>query len=214
MFRLLGIVIGSVISIGGILLVLGIPQFDFSSFESDQARFDAAVQKLREKQAAIDDRSSRPTTGAATGIGDKTATQPADKPVGAPARTPATAGTGGAAVGEEADADRYAAESAGDRDDGGDNPSAAIPADRTGDELTEAELAAELQWQDFWTPFRSEIAARGFVSQLERVTGLDYRIVKVKAGEYQVAFAFHGDGERRLHIQQIADATGLDLPET
>lgn len=72
----------------------------------------------------------------------------------------------------------------------------------------------ELQWYSFWNPFRSEIAARGFVSRLEKVTGLDYRIVKVKTGVYEVAFAYGNDTERRSKLSQISAATGLDLPES
>jgi len=196
MFRLLGIVIGSVISIGGILLVLGIPQLDFSSFESDQARFDEAVRKLREKQPAIEEAAR---TAAGTEAGGAVA---ASGPSPGDAATP------------EVPADQPGAQEAAAAPAEPDTWQAAAAADPPDTEPEEKPLANELEWQDFWNPFRSEIAARGFVSQLERVTGLDYRIVKVKAGEYQVGFAYHGDDERRLHLQQIADATGLDLPET
>ena len=70
----------------------------------------------------------------------------------------------------------------------------------------------EQQWHTFWNPFRTEIAARGFVSQLERVTGLDYRIIKVRTGVYEVAFAYKSDADRQLRLSQIQAATGLDLP--
>ena len=73
-------------------------------------------------------------------------------------------------------------------------------------------LPQEQQWYSFWNPFRSEIAARGFVSQLEKVTGLDYRIVKVKTGVYEVAFAYDGDIEKQAKLSQIQAATGLELP--
>ena len=69
-------------------------------------------------------------------------------------------------------------------------------------------------WYSFWNPFRSEIAAKGFVSQLEKVTGIDYRIVKVKTGVYEVAFAYNDDTERRTKLTQISAATGLDLPDS
>ena len=72
----------------------------------------------------------------------------------------------------------------------------------------------EMQWYSFWNPFRSEIAAQGFVSQLEEVTGLDYRIVKVKAGVYEVAFTYIDDTERTNKLEQISAATGLDLTES
>jgi len=73
---------------------------------------------------------------------------------------------------------------------------------------------SEMRWYSFWNPFRSEIAARGFVSQLEEVTGLDYRVVKVKAGVYEVAFAYIDDTERMNKLEQISAATGLDLSES
>jgi hypothetical protein len=68
------------------------------------------------------------------------------------------------------------------------------------------------QWYAFWSPFRSEVAANGFVEQLQRVTGLDYRVVKVKPGVYEVAFAYEDDGEITANLSQISAATGLELP--
>jgi len=70
----------------------------------------------------------------------------------------------------------------------------------------------ELRWYSFWNPFRSEIAANGFVARLESVTGLDYRVVKVKTGVYEVAFAYHDEDEKHAKLTQISAATGLELP--
>lgn len=69
------------------------------------------------------------------------------------------------------------------------------------------------QWYAFWSPFRSKIAASGFVDQLQRVTGLDYRVVKLKPGVYEVAFAYATDDEIMMNLSQISAATGLKLPE-
>ena len=80
--------------------------------------------------------------------------------------------------------------------------------------LENAPAGTDEQWYSFWNPFRSEIAARGFVAQLEKVTGLDYRVVKVKTGVYEVAFAYADDAERRSKLTQISAATGLELPES
>jgi len=97
---------------------------------------------------------------------------------------------------------------------------AEVPADTP--EATPAGLAAETpapapaakpQWYAFWSPFRSEVAANGFVDQLQRVTGLDYRVVKVKPGVYEVAFAYEDDQEITANLSQISAATGLQLPE-
>lgn len=72
---------------------------------------------------------------------------------------------------------------------------------------------AEQNWHSFWNPFRSEIAANGFATRLTRVTGIDYRVLRLEPGSYQVAFAYADDDERRTKIAQIEQATGLELPE-
>ena len=70
---------------------------------------------------------------------------------------------------------------------------------------------SEPKWYAFWSPFRSKIAADGFVSQLQRTTGLDYRVVKLKPGVYEVAFAYSDDLDVQDKLAQISTATGLDL---
>jgi hypothetical protein len=83
--------------------------------------------------------------------------------------------------------------------------------------LTEAEQAAvppALQWHSFWSPFGSQIAANGFVSRLESLTGFDYRVVKVRTGIYDVAFAYTDESERLDKLSIIASVAGLELPET
>ena len=74
--------------------------------------------------------------------------------------------------------------------------------------------SADLRWYAFWSPFRSQIAANGFVARLQRVTGLDYRVVSLKPGVYEVAFAYGDDDEIQANLAQISAATGLDLPES
>lgn len=88
----------------------------------------------------------------------------------------------------------------------------ALPADPA---LTPDPAAASESphWHSFWNPFRSEIAANGFASRLRSVTGIDYRVVRLKPGSYQVAFAYGDESERRSKIAQIESATGLNLPE-
>ncbi|MCH9696131.1 MAG: hypothetical protein K0U72_16565 [Gammaproteobacteria bacterium] len=71
---------------------------------------------------------------------------------------------------------------------------------------------SEDNWYAFWSPFRSELAANGFVSQLQRTTGLDYRVVKVKTGVYEVAFAYADNDDIESKLATIASATGLELP--
>ena len=172
MFRILGFISGSAISIVGILLVLGVPEFNMSNFETDQARFDAALEKIREKRPAVEEIFQELVENEASvetePVAEKLAENVAEDPL----------------------------------------ESIEIPAD------PQDIFNAGQQWHEFWNPFRSEIAARGFVSQLEKVTGLDYRINKVKAGVYQVGFAYTSDDERRSKISLISAATGLDLPTT
>ncbi|MBT8087351.1 MAG: hypothetical protein KJO46_04920 [Gammaproteobacteria bacterium] len=71
--------------------------------------------------------------------------------------------------------------------------------------------AAEQNWYAFWSPFRSQVAADGFVSELQRTTGLDYRVVKLKPGVYEVAFAYTDDADVETKLAQISTAAGLDL---
>ncbi len=83
-------------------------------------------------------------------------------------------------------------------------------------EFTADDLPVEkdLKWHAFWNPFRSRIAAEGFVGQLEKVTGLDYRVIKIETGVYEVAFGYEDDAEREDKMSLIASATGLDLPKS
>ncbi len=69
----------------------------------------------------------------------------------------------------------------------------------------------EENWYAFWSPFRSELAANGFVSKLQESTGIDYRVVKVKTGVYEVAFAYVDDADIQDKLARISSATGLDM---
>lgn len=73
------------------------------------------------------------------------------------------------------------------------------------------EPVAEEHWYAFWSPFRSEIAAEGFVTRLQQTTGIDYRVVRVKTGVYEVAFAYTDDADIEAKLQRISSATGLDM---
>lgn len=80
-----------------------------------------------------------------------------------------------------------------------------------GDSAEPAPATVPREWHAIWAPFRTEIAARGFVSRLENVTGLDFRVAKLGKGAWQVAFAYRDETERDAGLEQIAAATGLDL---
>ncbi|MDH4047011.1 MAG: hypothetical protein OEW68_07910 [Gammaproteobacteria bacterium] len=182
MIRLLGFIVGSAVSIGAILLILGMPEFHLSNPHLDKSRFDEALQSLKEKQRQIEmaavpvDESPPEPIAASPTISDDDVAIVADSTPGA------------------ADTMQHAS------------------IENSIDDVLPVEPLQERHWHSFWNPFRSEIAARGFVSQLERVTGLDYRVVKVKTGVYEVAFAYDSDLERQAKLSKIQAATGLDLP--
>lgn len=90
---------------------------------------------------------------------------------------------------------------------------AEVPFDSMTEAAEPAAPAHNSQWQSIWNPFRSQIAANGFAARLSRVTDIDYRVVRLKPGAYQVAFAYTDDNERAAKLAQIQGATGLDLPE-
>jgi hypothetical protein len=191
MFRLLGFLIGSVAALTIILIVLGVPDFHLTDRGIDQQRFDAAVKKLKEKQQEV-----------AT-VAEEIADEVADSVTDVRNNAEVVLDTPLADVATQAVEDGVSKHEPDE-----------LPPDAP--ELVK-ELPAvqeEAQWYSFWNPFRSEIAARGFVTQLEKVTGLDYRVVKVKTGVYEVAFAYNNDSERRTKLSQISAATGLDLPDS
>ena len=79
------------------------------------------------------------------------------------------------------------------------------------EELFAEREPVEEHWYAFWSPFRSELAANGFVAKLQEKTGIDYRVVKVKTGVYEVAFAYTDDADIQSKLERITTATGLDM---
>ena len=55
MFKLLGFLLGSAIAITAIVLLLGMPEFHLTKLADHDDRFDAAVEKLKEKQRNLQD---------------------------------------------------------------------------------------------------------------------------------------------------------------
>lgn len=182
MFRLLGFLIGSLTSIFIILLIIGMPTLHLDDEQENQRRYDAAIEKLRMKQQEIDSVTGRLTDDVA--------------------RVAETFGSGADAAGSTGGEEPVGLPAENGATNAGTTPPPAEP----------PPAPVEPSWYSFWNPFRSEIAAKGFVAQLERVTGIDYRIVKVKSGVYEVAFAYQDDAERGAKLSQISAATGLELP--
>ena len=79
--------------------------------------------------------------------------------------------------------------------------------------LDEQMQAEGLLWHVFWDPFRSEIAATGFIDQLESITGLNYGVIRRKIGVYEVAFAYATEEERDAGLLTIEQATGISFAE-
>ncbi len=65
----------------------------------------------------------------------------------------------------------------------------------------------------FWRPFRSEFSADGFAERLQQATGMDFRVMRIAPGRYEVAFAYLDEEQRRSRLTQIAAATGLAVTE-
>ena len=196
MFRLLGFLIGSVTSVVAILMVTGIPNFHLEDPAIDQKRFDDAVEKLMARKREAEQAATKfsdDVVQVAESVQETLATSSDDS------------------LNQARQPDYVAVE----------DPAISLE-DTTQPEFDIEESVAilsirspvDMQWYSFWTPFRSRIAASGFVSRLEEVTGLDYRVVKIEAGIYEVAFNYGDDDERRSKLSLISAATGLDLPDS
>ena len=188
MIRLLGFLLGSAASIGLILLVLGVPDVNFSSRTidvGDSESISQTVETAKKELARAADKVLEGVPDVVAEIEPPVIDSPQESEV----------------IHQETgipDATIVA-------------PAPTAVADTV---LDDTNVQQEIRWHSFWNPFRSEIAANGFVSQLEKVTGLDYRVVKIRAGVYEVTFAYESDSERKTKLAQISTATGLDLPET
>ncbi|MEM9208430.1 MAG: hypothetical protein AAGA61_04250 [Pseudomonadota bacterium] len=196
MYRLLGFCLGSVASVSALMFLIGWPDFHLSGAEEQTDRYDMAVQKLKAKQHSSDValNAPRPDDAAEQTTADKTQNSPPPLDTDAvaidttlPANGIPTSASDGAPA---ATAD--VVDSAASKDD-------------------RATFAVAEAWHTIWTPFRSRIAADGFVSRLESVTGLDYRVRQIETGAYEVAFAYVDQADLDTNLARIAAATGLEL---
>ena len=199
MIRLLGFLVGSAASIGIFLLVLGVPEINLSEQFVEDEKMEAVSHIVKEiatdleaiTSEVMDEISDEPRAGETENVLESViALPPAETDiVELPSNDPEL--TGNPVSPEESQF-----------------------AETPPMQPIETAIANDRRWHAFWNPFRSRIAAEGFVGQLERVTGLDYRVVKIKTGVYEVTFAYESDAERRNKMSLIASATGLDLPES
>ena len=174
MIRLIGILVGSAIAVGLLIVTLGVPEFSEPELVTEQIP--------------------------ETVEGSLPATEPDIVEAPAPAISEAEAPAEVPETGE---------------------PPAVEPA-APEPELTDEQLVEQIfnpqpapvldeQWYAFWSPFRSEIAANGFVARLQQTTGMDYRVVKLKPGVYEVAFAYSDQDDIEQKLERISAATGLDM---
>ena len=194
MIRLLGFLLGSALSIGALLLLLGLPKLTALSEPEIVQELEPISQQATEVKEEVVELAEEVANEIRAAIEDlppvtnESARQDAPKVPGTVDEVPGTV-----VVANNPEERAILSEPL-------------VPG-------TVEEGPGALQWQAFWNPFRSKIAANGFVAQLERVTGLDYRVVRIKPGRYEVAFAYLNDTERRTKLSQIEAATGLELSQ-
>jgi hypothetical protein len=183
--RLIGILIGSALAVGFLLFTLGRPQL--APAESGAAA-PHPPEAIADPMAGVQASDEAPTTAIeAPGAGRETGTGIPD-PDSDTAETP------------DPEPEMAMVEQL-----------FAPEASRTLESPESAPTIVEEHWYAFWSPFRSEIAANGFITKLQESTGIDYRVVKVKTGVYEVAFAYSDDADIETKLERIAAATGLDM---
>jgi len=189
--RLIGVLTGSALAIGLLLLVLGVPELgsqpvadetaapDESSFVVAQQASPAVPTEFSSDASAMEEVLEEPAPAEEAGAAAEVAALAETEAEAAPA----------VATTEVPDLD---------------------PDIDSAQMLAETD-AVEQNWYAFWSPFRSRIAADGFVSELSRTAGLDYRVVKLKPGVYEVAVAYTDDADIEDKLTRISAATGLDM---
>ncbi|MEO1246363.1 MAG: hypothetical protein AAFX56_11835 [Pseudomonadota bacterium] len=194
MIRMLGVLCGAAIAIALLTWLVGVPQFSRErSAQPDPitlVELPAPVRQTDEPVAAAS--SAQTDAGESANTATKTAPPPS------------------------AEIAEIAADAEAMRTQQAIPAQPAVPAEGMADVQTESMQppAEAFRWFAFWSPFRSEIAANGFVERLQSVTGIDYRVVKLKPGVYEVAFAYSEDDEIDLNLAAISAATGLKLAGT
>ena len=63
----------------------------------------------------------------------------------------------------------------------------------------------------FWSPFRSEWAAKGFAGRMSSATQITIEVVEVGSGRYRAAFDYQDENQRLERIKHIESITGLQL---
>jgi len=203
MIRLLGFLLGSAASIGIILLIIGVPDINLSRQLVDAENIESVSQIVEDVRTDLE--------AIATEVIDEITDEVTEEVTG---QIPEFVDELPAAELNIPDLSTEAPEPTIDPVTLEETQIAELPPARPNETANDTSIENDLKWHAFWNPFRSRIAAEGFVGQLEKVTGLDYRVVKIKTGVYEVTFGYEDDAERRNKVSLIASATGLDLPES
>ncbi len=198
MIRILGFLVGSAASIGMMLLILGVPELNLSRPLVDDAASASVAQTIEAVTADLEAVAIEMFEEVSQLVDDLPTAEP-------PAEQQAASNSENVTLSSEELTPGISQNN---------SQIASFPAEPGSATAIDDAAENDLRWHSFWNPFRSAIAANGFVGQLEKVTGLDYRVVKIKTGVYEVTFAYENDTERRTKLSQIASATGLDLPDS
>lgn len=202
MIRILGFLVGSAASIGMMLLLLGVPELNLSRPLVDDAASASVAQTVEAVTADLEAVAIEMFGEVSQLVDDLPTADPTADP---PAEQQAASNNEDVTLSSEELTPGISQNN---------SQIASFPAEPGSATAIDDAAENDLRWHSFWNPFRSAIAANGFVGQLEKVTGLDYRVVKIKTGVYEVTFAYENDTERRTKLSQIASATGLDLPDS
>lgn len=198
MIRILGFLVGSAASIGMMLLILGVPELNLSRPLVDDAASASVAQTVEAVTADLEAVAIEMFGEVSQLVDDLPTAEP-------PAEQQAASNSENVTLSSE-ELTRGISQN--------NSQIASFPLEPGSATAIDDAAENDLRWHSFWNPFRSAIAANGFVGQLEKVTGLDYRVVKIKTGVYEVTFAYENESERRTKLSQIASATGLDLPDS
>lgn len=202
MIRILGFLVGSAASIGMMLLLLGVPELNLSRPLVDDAASASVAQTVEAVTADLEAVAIEMFGEVSQLVDDLPTADPTADP---PAEQQAASNNEDVTLSSEELTPGISQNN---------SQIASFPAEPGSATAIDDAAENDLRWHSFWNPFRSAIAANGFVGQLEKVTGLDYRVVKIKTGLYEVTFAYENESERRTKLSQIASATGLDLPDS
>jgi len=204
MIRMLGVLCGAAIAIGLLTWLVGVPQFtqERTSLPEPITRVELPGASETDSEVAGETTAVAATETASDVTPELTDDAVTQEP------TSEDVTTAGAAPAPPAEPDVDVASAPANAEAGleplGPDTAPAPPVD----------IEDEPKWFAFWSPFRSELAANGFVARLQSVTGLDYRVVRIKPGVYEVAFAYGDDDEIDAKLATISSATGLQLAGT